>query len=88
MTLLETETRETKGRLPSPTVLLRQVHAELMQNVPRAETGEGWTRRMDGWRGGGRRIGGKERRGDFEAASTLNAGFPKNKTSKCVVVMP
>ena len=33
MALLETKTSETQGRLPTSTVLLGQVHAELVQHI-------------------------------------------------------
>ena len=53
MALLETEARETQRRLSAPSVLLRQVHAELMQNVSRAGMGEGGVTgaREGGWEG-------------------------------------
>lgn len=33
MALLQTKTRETQGRLPTPPVLLRKIHAKLVQHV-------------------------------------------------------
>lgn len=44
MTLLETQTSETQGRLPTSTVLLGEVHAELVQHISCAK---GKERRTD-----------------------------------------
>lgn len=73
MALLETQARETKRGLSTSTVLLGEVHAELVQDISRAETPGGKGGSQMGTGRQGTKEGRKKRSGELGCGRTYAA---------------